>query len=35
MGSGGFRILGMVYTVKTLVLEMDFLFITFEKKILT
>ena len=27
-GSGGFRILGIVYTVQTLVLELDFLFIT-------
>ena len=30
--SGGFLILGLVYTVKTLVLELDFLFIIFEKK---
>ena len=31
-GSGGFRILGIVYTVKTLVLKLDFLFIFFERK---
>ena len=30
--SGGFRILGIVYTVLTLVLELDFLFIFFVKK---
>ena len=28
MGSEGFRFLGIVYTVKTLVLEYDFLFFT-------
>ena len=31
LGIEGFRILGIVYTVQTLVLELDFLFITFEK----
>ena len=33
LGSGGFLILGLVYTIKTLILELDFLFIIFEKKI--
>ena len=32
-GSGGFRILGIVYTVKTLVLKLDYLFIFFERKL--
>ena len=33
MRSGGFCILGIVYTVKTHILELDFLFITFEKNV--
>ena len=35
LGSGGFRILGIVYTVDTLVLALYSLFMTFEKKFLT
>ena len=33
MRSGGFRILGQVYTIKNLISELEFLFITFKKKI--